>query len=65
VRVPDVDAHYDCASAFGAMTFGPPTTYRFGERQYTAEDLAGHRWSFTQSVADIAPEDWGAKLPSE
>lgn len=65
VRVPDVDAHYDCASAFGAMTFGPPTTYRFGERQYTAEDLAGHRWSFTQSVADIAPEDWGARLPSE
>jgi uncharacterized glyoxalase superfamily protein PhnB len=64
VRVTDVDAHYDRATAFGARTFGPPTTYRFGERQYTAEDLAGHRWSFTQSVADIAPEDWGARLPS-
>jgi uncharacterized glyoxalase superfamily protein PhnB len=64
VRVTDVDAHHDRATAFGAKTFGPPTTHRFGERQYTAEDLAGHRWSFTQSVADIAPEEWGARLPS-
>jgi uncharacterized glyoxalase superfamily protein PhnB len=64
VRVTDVDAHYDRATAFGAKTFGPPRTYRFGERQYTSEDLAGHRWSFTQSVADIAPEEWGARLPS-
>lgn len=63
VRVTEVDAHYDRATAFGARTFGPPTTYRFGERQYTAVDLAGHRWSFTQSVADIAPEDWGATVP--
>jgi len=28
VRVPDVDAHYDRATAFGARTCGPPTTYR-------------------------------------
>ena len=55
--------YYDDVDA--ARTFGPPTTYRFGERQYTAEDLAGHRWSFTQSVADVAPGDWGARLPSE
>ena len=48
----------------GAKTFGAANDHRFGERQYTAEDLAGHRWSFTQSVADIAPEEWGAKLPS-
>jgi uncharacterized glyoxalase superfamily protein PhnB len=64
VRMADVDAHHERATAFGARTFGPPMTYQFGERQYTAEDLAGHRWSFTQSVADIAPEDWGATLPS-
>jgi hypothetical protein len=27
--------------------------------KYTAEDLAGHRWSFSQSIADVAPEEWG------
>jgi uncharacterized glyoxalase superfamily protein PhnB len=64
VRIPDVDAHFEHATTFGARTFGPPTTYRFGERQYTAQDVAGHRWTFTQSVEDVAPEDWGAIPPS-
>ncbi len=32
----------------------------FGERQYTVVDLAGHWWTFSQHVADLAPEDWGA-----
>jgi hypothetical protein len=31
----------------------------FGERQYAAADPAGHRWVFTQSIADVAPKDWG------
>jgi uncharacterized glyoxalase superfamily protein PhnB len=48
------------ARAFGARIISPPATYPFGERQYTAEDTEGHRWSFTQSVADIAPGAWGA-----
>jgi hypothetical protein len=26
-------------------------------------DLAGHRWGFTQSVADVDPAEWGAPLP--
>jgi len=24
-----------------------------------AEDLAGHRRTFSQTIADVAPEDWG------
>jgi uncharacterized glyoxalase superfamily protein PhnB len=60
VRVEDVDAHHERARAFGARIISPPATYPFGERQYTAEDPQGHRWSFTQSVADIAPGAWGA-----
>jgi hypothetical protein len=24
-----------------------------------AQDFAGHRWTFTQTIADIAPEQWG------
>lgn len=58
VRVQDVDEHYERAVAFGARILNPPTTYPFGERQYTAADLAGHRWGFTQSVVDVDPTDW-------
>jgi uncharacterized glyoxalase superfamily protein PhnB len=34
----------------------------FGERQYVAQDPGGHRWTFTESVADVAPEEWGARF---
>jgi uncharacterized glyoxalase superfamily protein PhnB len=59
VRVEDVDRHYERAKARGARILRPPTDYPYGERQYTAEDLAGHRWTFSQSIADVAPEEWG------
>ena len=29
------------------------------ERQATVADLAGHRWRLTQTLGDVAPEDWG------
>jgi uncharacterized glyoxalase superfamily protein PhnB len=59
VRVDDVDAHHRRASDHGARILGPPTDYPYGERQYTAEDPGGHRWTFSQTIADVAPEDWG------
>jgi len=59
VRVEAADSHYEHARQHGARILQPPTDYPYGERQYTAEDLAGHRWSFSQSIADVAPEDWG------
>jgi len=59
VRVDDVDAHYERARERGARILGPPTDYPYGERQYTAVDLGGHTWTFSQSIADVAPEDWG------
>lgn len=62
VRVPDVDPHHEHASASGARIIQPPTNMPFGERQYVAEDPAGHRWTFTESVADVAPEEWGARV---
>jgi hypothetical protein len=36
----------------------------YGERQYSAEDFAGHRWTFTQTIADIDPKDWGGMAVS-
>jgi uncharacterized glyoxalase superfamily protein PhnB len=59
VRVDDVDAHYALASEKGAQLSGPPADYPYGERQYTAVDPGGHTWTFSQSIADVAPEDWG------
>jgi uncharacterized glyoxalase superfamily protein PhnB len=38
-----------------------PTDMPFGERQYTAEDLEGHHWTFSETLTDIAPEEWGGK----
>lgn len=59
VRVDDVNRHYERARLHGARVIGPPADYPYGERQYTAEDLVGHRWTFSQSIADIHPSDWG------
>ena len=62
VRVLDADAHREQAEAAGARIVNLPTDYPFGERQYTAEDFAGYRWTFSQSVADVDPADWGGVL---
>lgn len=59
VRVGDVDAHYAHVIGSGARVVQPPADYPYGERQYTVDDLAGHRWTFTQSIADIDPRTWG------
>ena len=59
VRVEDADAHHEQAAAAGARILNPPTDYPYGERQYNAEDLAGHRWTFSQSIADVDPTEWG------
>jgi uncharacterized glyoxalase superfamily protein PhnB len=59
VRVPDAAAHHERARARGARIVAEPTDHAYGERQYTAEDLGGHRWTFSESIADVAPEDWG------
>ena len=59
VRVDDANAHCERARAHGAIILMEPTNFEYGERQYTAEDLAGHQWTFSETVADIAPEAWG------
>lgn len=65
VRVEDADAHHDRALAHGARIVSQPTDYPYGERQYTAIDLGGHHWTFSQSIADVDPADWGGVLADE
>jgi uncharacterized glyoxalase superfamily protein PhnB len=62
VRVEDANAHHEQAAAAGARILHPPTDYPYGERQYTAEDPGGHSWTFSQSIADVDPTDWGGVL---
>jgi uncharacterized glyoxalase superfamily protein PhnB len=59
VRVEDVDAHCERARAHGARILMEPTDFEYGERQYNTEDPAGHQWTFSQTLADVAPEEWG------
>jgi uncharacterized glyoxalase superfamily protein PhnB len=62
VRVDDVDAHCARARSHGAQIMMEPTDFEFGERQYTAADPAGHHWTFSETLDDIAPEAWGGIL---
>jgi uncharacterized glyoxalase superfamily protein PhnB len=59
VRVDDVNAHCERARAHGAQILEEPADFPFGERQYSAEDPAGHRWTFSETLADVDPADWG------
>jgi predicted enzyme related to lactoylglutathione lyase len=59
VRVADARAHHERARDHGARITQPLQDFPYGERQYSAEDLGGHRWTFSQSIADVAPEEWG------
>jgi uncharacterized glyoxalase superfamily protein PhnB len=58
-RVDDADAVCERARSNGARVLMEPTDFSFGERQCELEDPFGHRWSITQTIADVAPEDWG------
>jgi len=65
VRVVDIDSHYEQARSSGAIIVNQPVDYPYGERQYTAEDHGGHIWTFSQTIKDVNPEDWGGTLVEE
>jgi len=59
VRVDNVNAHCERAKGRGARVTEHPVTHPYGERQYNAVDFAGYSWTFSESVADVHPQDWG------
>jgi uncharacterized glyoxalase superfamily protein PhnB len=59
IRVTDAEAHCQRARGAGARIAAPPADYPYGERQYTAIDFAGRAWTFSESIADVDPRDWG------
>jgi uncharacterized glyoxalase superfamily protein PhnB len=62
--VDDVDEHHDKAKSAGVRIVEDPNETIYGERQYGAEDLGGHRWLFSQHARDISPDEWGAQMPN-
>jgi uncharacterized glyoxalase superfamily protein PhnB len=62
VRVEDARGHCERARTAGARILKEPTDFEYGERQYTAEDPAGHRWTFSETIADADPAVWGGEL---
>lgn len=65
IRVEDVDTIYQRARAFGAEIVSDPSEFMYGERQFSARDLGGHLWHFSQSVRDVDPTSWGAVMAGE
>ena len=62
VRVPDVDAAFDRARDSGARVVEELTTWEYGERSGVLEDIGGHRWELSQTVRDVAPDEWGGTM---
>jgi uncharacterized glyoxalase superfamily protein PhnB len=59
IRVEDADAHCERGRTCGARITQDQLTQPYGERQFNTEDFAGHSWTFSQSVADVHPAEWG------
>jgi uncharacterized glyoxalase superfamily protein PhnB len=65
VRIEDALGHCERSRLAGAKILTVPTDHLFGERQYDAEDFNGHRWNFTETIADVDPASWGGYAVSE
>ncbi len=58
VRVTDARAHFERSRHAGARILMEPTDFEYGELQYAAEDPFGHRWTFSETLADVDPAEW-------
>ena len=64
VRIPDVTAHFEHARACGAEILQPPVDDVYGERQDVVRDIGGHRWTFSQTLADSYSGDGAVRARS-
>lgn len=59
IRVKNIAPYYERAQKQGAEILRPPSDFPYGERQYTVRDIGGHIWTFSQTIANVVPEEWG------
>jgi uncharacterized glyoxalase superfamily protein PhnB len=60
IFIEDVEAHHARAKSAGATIVEEPHETVYGEFQYAAVDLEGHRWLFSRHARDLRPGEWGA-----
>ncbi len=58
----EVEAHFARAKSAGATIVEEPHETVYGEFQYAAIDLEGHRWLFSRHARDLSPDAWGATI---
>ena len=61
LKVEDAAAVVARATERGARLVDELHDWEYGERQAAIDDVFGHQWVLTQTLADIAPEQWGGK----
>ena len=61
LKVADVAVVIETALARKALLVEPPHDWEYGERQATIDDPFGHQWVLNQTLADVAPEQWGGE----
>ena len=64
VRVEAASAHLARARLHGARIVRDLDDFPYGERQYTCLDPAGHSWTFSETMQNVDPAEWGGELAS-
>jgi len=65
VHVGDVDAVFERAKARGARVAHAPAAPTSRSASANARSkIGGHRWTFSQTIADVDPVEWGGELVS-
>jgi uncharacterized glyoxalase superfamily protein PhnB len=61
LKVADAAAVLETALSHGATVVDPIHDWEYGERQVALNDPFGHQWILNQTLADVAPEEWGGQ----
>jgi uncharacterized glyoxalase superfamily protein PhnB len=61
LKVEDVTQVVEAAVARGAILVDPVHDWEYGERQAAIDDPFGHQWVLSQTLVDVAPEQWGGQ----
>jgi uncharacterized glyoxalase superfamily protein PhnB len=60
IFVEDIEPHFERTKSAGAKIVEDLHETVYGELQYAADDLEGHRWIFSRHARDAEPSGWGA-----
>lgn len=59
---PDLEILHQRAVRAGVQVLREPTEEVYGELQFVVSDPEGHHWTFSTTIRDVHPREWGAKV---